>query len=113
MDLEYFVLRFDSPTDLPRHLAEKQDSARPSLRSALRKEMQGFEAHLGAARLTAETHVLSEKQAIEAGRDRANLIAPVMPVALIDPCSSSDFEITAVPDPVSTAIEAKASWGVI
>ncbi|MCP3444542.1 S8 family serine peptidase [Bradyrhizobium sp. CCGUVB14] len=112
MNVDYLVLRFEGPGGLPK-AARKATSRGSELRSAASAELLGFESRLSSqGKMTAERIILSEKQAIVASKDSANFVAPIMPVALIEPCASIDYGIASTINPIDLATKAKTSWGI-
>lgn len=116
MELEYFVLRFEPTGEIsrPKIIYQRTTGAEKSLRSTISGGLLGFDADpIPSRKIITESITLSETQAIEAARDPANALAPIMPVSLVQPCLSADYGISSAPDPVAIAIEAKTSWGIV
>lgn len=112
MNIDYFVLRFEGPSRLPKSARSATDRG-PALRSAVSTELLGFESRLsGQGKIVAERIVLSERQAIVASKDPANLVAPIMPTTLIAPCALADYGVAGAADPIEIVSNTKTSWGV-
>lgn len=65
-----------------------------------------------ADKITVESTALSENQARDAARDPANVVAPVMPVALVAPVAAGDCGLADTGDPVAEAAATRQSWGI-
>src|SRR5829696_5599147 len=117
---DYIVLRIDADLD---RVARQRDTSP-------RRRRRGADDLLGGALSTEEVLVarpsgvpveeyvsiektsLSERQASEARRDPKNLVAPSMPVTLIEPMSAEDAGLNLDGDPLEEAKAARVSWGV-
>lgn len=120
MDLDYFVLSLKNEPGLPKR--------RGGLESAIRSgspqpfdelnipggalESAEVQEPLTAGSLALESTALSEAQAQDAARDPDNIIAPVMPVELIQPLSAADAGGSPEQDAIAQATAANGSWGI-
>lgn len=122
MDLDYFVLSLKTSSNL-RGRAGGLEGLRERAAAPL-PEFDDFGGVLGGAleaaaaqeplagALALEAATLSEAQAHDAARDPDSMLAPVMPVALIQPLSAEDGGIDAAADPLAQATADKTSWGI-
>jgi subtilisin family serine protease len=122
MDLDYFVLSLKTDSGLRgrsggigslRDRAATPIPEAPDLDGMLGGALEAAVAEAPVTEaLALESTTLSEAQAQDAARDPDAMIAPVMPVELIQPLSAADIGADAAADPLAQAMAAKASWGI-
>lgn len=117
MDLDYFVLSLKTPLEAPLRSGGLEGASSTDRWSdgTIVGGVLGGGAPQGSIRpdeISVESTTLSEKQAHEAARDPANVVAPVMPVALITPLRPAKYGLLSEGNPLTLAAGEKSSWGI-
>lgn len=117
MDLDYFVLNVKGLKTAPEPTRPRRRAFESAEDFSDLADIPGGALGLpppaaAAGRVTLEEARLSETQAREAARDTDNLVAAVMPVALVPTCDKADYGMQGDADPLASARAAGMAWGI-